>query len=105
MSATTPNNRRLLITLLLLISGFCISDMLLANSNPVNSKSSPDNLVGHGGPVNTVAISPDGSTAISGSLDYSMMVWDIKVSPAKSVHRFSNHDGHLSVVKFLPFKF
>ncbi|MCG7928193.1 MAG: WD40 domain-containing protein, partial [Candidatus Thiodiazotropha taylori] len=34
-------------------------------------------LNGHGGPVNCVSISPDGKQAISGSLDYTVMLWDL----------------------------
>lgn len=59
-------------------------------------------LVGHGGPVNSVSISPDGSRIISGSLDYSVMLWDIGNPKPSVIQRFSEHRGSVSEVMFLP---
>jgi cytochrome c len=60
-------------------------------------------LAGHGGPVKAVAVSPSGSTALSGSFDYSMMQWDI-TDPARPglVNRFTDHDGAVNAVAFVP---
>ena len=41
-------------------------------------------LVGHGGPVKAVAVSPDGAHALSGSFDYSMIYWSIKPAGARA---------------------
>jgi formate dehydrogenase gamma subunit len=49
------------------------------------------------------AVSPSGSTALSGSFDYSMMQWDV-TDPARPglVNRFTDHDGAVNAVAFLP---
>ncbi|KAG1694936.1 Cytochrome c [Nymphon striatum] len=59
------------------------------------------------GPVNSVAISPDGKSVLSGSLDYAVMLWDLDTPKptTKSViqnHRFIAHNGAVSAVKFYP---
>jgi cytochrome c len=51
---------------------------------------------GHGGPVRALAISPDGSIAISGSFDQSAIIWNIEQAAASSVLRF--HDGAVNAV-------
>ncbi|KAG1682739.1 Vegetative incompatibility protein HET-E-1 [Nymphon striatum] len=67
------------------------------------SQERSQNLVGHGGPVNTVAVSPNGGKAISGSLDYAVMLWDIKPPQiTKKPKRFVEHRGAVSAVIFLP---
>ncbi len=60
------------------------------------------NLKGHGGPVKAVVVSADGTRALSGSFDYSMMLWDLTQSPPKLVHSFDDHDGAVNDVEFLP---
>jgi cytochrome c len=45
-------------------------------------------LRGHGGPVRTLAISPDGQTAISGSFDSTAIRWSLARSAAEQVLRF-----------------
>ncbi|MCU7807038.1 MAG: cytochrome C [Candidatus Thiodiazotropha sp. (ex Semelilucina semeliformis)] len=59
-------------------------------------------LNGHGGPVNCVSISPDGKQVISGSLDYTVMLWDIDKPRPKNTKRFQEHRGAVSEVRFLP---
>ncbi len=44
-------------------------------------------LVGHGGPVKAVAVSPDGTRALSGSFDYSMIHWNIEPAGPHDVQR------------------
>jgi len=56
-------------------------------------------LRGHGGPVRAVAVSPDGTRAISGSFDTSAIRWSLTRSAAEQVLRF--HDGAVNSVVFL----
>jgi cytochrome c len=57
-------------------------------------------LRGHGGPVRALAISPDGTQAISGSFDTSAIRWSLPQNAAEQVLRF--HDGAVNAVLFLP---
>jgi cytochrome c len=57
-------------------------------------------LRGHGGPVRALAISADGSSALSGSFDTSAILWSLKTNTAAQVLRF--HDGAVNAVAFLP---
>jgi cytochrome c len=56
-------------------------------------------LRGHGGPVRALAISPDGSQAISGSFDTSAIRWSLQRNAAEQVLRF--HDGAVNAVALL----
>jgi cytochrome c len=56
-------------------------------------------LRGHGGPVRALAISPDGSEAISGSFDTSAIRWSLKRNSAEQVMRF--HDDAVNAVAWL----
>jgi cytochrome c len=56
-------------------------------------------LRGHGGPVRALAISPDGSEAISGSFDTSAIRWSLKRNAAEQVMRF--HDDAVNAVVWL----
>ena len=56
-------------------------------------------LRGHGGPVRALAISPDGSEAISGSFDTSAIRWSLKRNVAEQVMRF--HDNAVNAVAWL----
>jgi cytochrome c len=56
-------------------------------------------LRGHGGPVRAVAVSPDGTKAVSGSFDTSAIRWSLTRSAAEQVLRF--HDGAVNSVVFL----
>jgi cytochrome c len=57
-------------------------------------------LRGHGGPVRTLAIAPDGKTAISGSFDQTAIIWSLGRDAAEQVLRF--HDGAVNAVAVLP---
>jgi cytochrome c len=57
-------------------------------------------LRGHGGPVRSLAVSPDGKTAISGSFDQSAIIWRLDSGAALSVLRF--HDGAVNAVAAMP---
>jgi cytochrome c len=56
-------------------------------------------LRGHGGPVRALAISPDGTQAVSGSFDTSAIRWSLLRNAAEQVLRF--HDGAVNAVVFL----
>jgi cytochrome c len=56
-------------------------------------------LRGHGGPVRALAVSPDGTQAISGSFDTSAIRWSLAKNAAEQVLRF--HDGAVNAVAFL----
>src|SRR5262245_42520456 len=56
-------------------------------------------LRGHGGPVRALAISPDGTQAISGSFDTSAIRWSLQRNAAEQVLRF--HEGAVNAVAFL----
>ncbi|HET7804024.1 MAG TPA: c-type cytochrome [Pseudolabrys sp.] len=56
-------------------------------------------LRGHGGPVKALAISPDGTQAISGSFDTSAIRWSLSRNTAEQVLRF--HDGAVNAVAYL----
>ena len=57
-------------------------------------------LRGHGGPVRTLAVAPDGQTALSGSFDGSAIRWSLTRNSAEQVLRF--HDGAVNAVATLP---
>ncbi len=54
---------------------------------------------GHGGPVRAVAVSADGSFAVSGSFDTSAIRWSLARNTAEQVLRF--HDGAVNAVAVL----
>jgi cytochrome c len=74
---------------------FCVLMLLL----PLSLGSAQAQLRGHGGPVRALAISPDGTQAISGSFDTSAIRWSITRGVAEQVMRF--HDGAVNAVAYL----
>jgi cytochrome c len=56
-------------------------------------------LRGHGGPVRALAISADGSEAVSGSFDTSAIRWSLVRNSAEQVIR--GHDGAVNAVAYL----
>jgi cytochrome c len=56
-------------------------------------------LRGHGGPVRALAISPDGTQAVSGSFDTSVIRWSLPKNAAEQLLRF--HDGAVNAAIFL----
>jgi cytochrome c len=73
---------------------FCVVLLLPLAFTPANAQ-----LRGHGGPVRALAISPDGSHAISGSFDTSAIHWSLSRNVAEQVMRF--HDGAVNAVAWL----
>ncbi len=57
-------------------------------------------LLGHGGPVRALAVSPDGKSAISGSFDSSAIYWSLTRNVAEQVLRF--HESAVNAVIFGP---
>jgi cytochrome c len=74
--------------------GFCVVLLLPLAFTPTNAQ-----LRGHGGPVRALAISPDGSYAVSGSFDTSAIRWSLTRNVAEQVMRF--HDGAVNAVAWL----
>jgi cytochrome c len=66
---------------------------------PLASGPAQSQLRGHGGPVRALAISPDGTQAVSGSFDTSAIRWSLARNAAEQVLRF--HDGAVNAVVFL----
>ncbi len=54
----------------------------------------------HGGPVKGVAVSADGSRALTASFDYSVILWDL-AAHAPLAHLYG-HDAAVNAVAFLP---
>jgi cytochrome c len=65
----------------------------------MNSHWAEAQLRGHGGPVRALAISPDGTYAVSGSFDTSAIRWSLSRNVAEQVMRF--HDAPVNAVAFL----
>jgi cytochrome c len=74
--------------------GFCVVLLLPLAFTPAHAQ-----LRGHGGPVRALAISPDGSHAVSGSFDSSAIRWSLSRNVAEQVMRF--HDNAVNAVAWL----
>jgi len=59
------------------------------------------NLVGHGGPVRSLAIAPDGSRGLTASFDYAAMYWDLAAKPPEALKRLIGHDGPVNDAAFV----
>ncbi len=57
-------------------------------------------MVGHGGMVRALAVSPDGSRVLTGSFDYTAKLWDFVEQ--KEIGEFDRHLGPVNAVAFLP---
>lgn len=82
--------RRLGVCFSLFIMGFCLLGL------PDSAKS---DLLGHGGMVRAVAVSPDGRYALSGSFDFSAILWDFGEQTELAV--LDGHDAPVNDVAFL----
>lgn len=56
-------------------------------------------LRGHGGPVRTLSVSPDGKLLVSGSFDTTAITWSLSSGTAEKVLRF--HEGAVNAVAVL----
>src|SRR5262249_31835936 len=52
----------------------------------------------HDGPVTCVGMAPDGSVGISGSLDKTVRVWDLRPDRNVGLHRLEGHTGPVFTV-------
>jgi cytochrome c len=77
------------------VPSLCIVAALLM----VHSPQAQAQLAGHGGPVRSIAISDDGSIALSGSFDTAAIRWSLKTESAEQVLRF--HSDAVNAVVFL----
>lgn len=57
-------------------------------------------LVGHGGPVRGIAVSADGTRALTAGFDYSVILWDL--AQQRPLARLLGHDAGVNAVAFLP---
>jgi cytochrome c len=64
------------------------------------SRAPAQELRGHGGPVRALALSADGSVAVTGSFDQSVIRWDLKRDAAEAVLRA--HQGAVNAAVILP---
>jgi cytochrome c len=55
---------------------------------------------GHGGPIKAIAVSADGKTVLTGSFDYSVIVWDL--TTGTPLRRMIGHDAAVDSVALLP---
>jgi cytochrome c len=88
LRATTESSRTRLAALVLSVIALCTSPGM-AHAQ----------LRGHGGPVRALAISRDGTEAVSGSFDTSVIRWSLRKNAAEQVLRF--HEGAVNAVGFL----
>ena len=56
-------------------------------------------LVGHGGPIRALAVSPDGNSLLSGSFDTAAIRWSLETETAQQVLRY--HADGINAVAFL----
>lgn len=93
----------LILVLTVLAPGGRAADQRAERENTARQRAEVSgNLVGHGGPVKTVRLSTDGTRALTGSFDYSMIYWDLSGEKPKIITRFDEHDGAVNAVAFLP---
>jgi cytochrome c len=69
--------------------------LLVAGQTPLHAQ-----LRGHGGPVRALAVTADGTHAISGSFDTSAILWSLRDGSAEQVLRF--HESAVNAVTMLP---
>jgi WD40 repeat protein len=75
-------------------AGLCLVGLLFG------ATSAAAELVGHGGFVKGLAVSPDGRRIMTASFDYTLILWDL---PEQTRLRdFNEHEGAVNAVAFLP---
>lgn len=57
-------------------------------------------LLGHGGPISSLAFNGDGSKIVSGSADKTARVWQLSDAKFPEVSQFAGHTGAVSAVAF-----
>lgn len=66
----------------------------------VSPPSSERQLIGHQGPILSLAVSVDGQFALSGAMDKTMRLWNLRAR--KEVGQFPGHEGNVNCVAFSP---
>ncbi len=82
---------------------FCFAATgMLSMAKSETGKTNPANLVGHGGPIKAISISVDGQAILTGSFDYSAILWQLdSLGTNKLVRRYNDHDGAVNAVEFV----
>jgi hypothetical protein len=101
MKPKTHPLRHLTLALLLLMM-VCLPGLInTAQADTVGPiKSMPPHPVGHNSRVNSVAFSPDGRYALSGSWDKTLKLWDIALG--SEIRTFTGHTHWVNSVAFSP---
>lgn len=80
-----------------------IEALLVIPAAPVFAQEDlPERLVGHGGPVKAVAVSPDGTEALTASFDYSVILWNLDGLEGAVQARMIGHKAAVNDVAFVP---
>lgn len=66
----------------------------------LEAKKATHTLLGHEGPIRSLAFSPDGTRIVSGSADKSARIWDLNDSKFPELVRFNGHGGEVTAVAF-----
>ena len=97
---------RNLVACVAVLAGFAASRDSLAQAPDAKAdrdarRALSGNLVGHGGPVKSIRVY--GLRALTGSFDYSAILWDISGKQPKQVLRLADHGGAVNAVAFADF--
>jgi cytochrome c len=88
------------------LAGAISAPLIVIASAAEPTKRSPHpnrDLVGHGGPVRAIAADAKTGRVLTGSFDYTMMLWRFADDgAAKTVNRFDDHNTAVSAVAFHP---
>jgi cytochrome c len=82
----------------MMILGGALSTVLAA----AQEQAWPERLVGHGGPVKSVAIASDGARALTASFDYSIILWTMDGPDGAIAARLVGHNAAVNDVAFVP---
>jgi len=85
-----------------LASSLALYICLSTNPFMLAAQELPAQLKGHGGPIKSITVSPDGERVLTASFDYSILYWDISEPNAKILHRLDGHDAAVNDATFLP---
>lgn len=94
---------------LLAVAAICLafagSDAIADTGAPAGESATvpatwPERLEGHGGPVKSIALSQDGTAALSTSFDYSVILWRIGAGTGEIVHRLIGHEAAANDARF-----
>ena len=75
-----------------------VIDTNLAGAFRCARRASKGNLVGHGGPIKALAYDARSRRVLSGSFDYSMMLWDVGGDDPRVLARLEDHGGVVAAI-------